>query len=59
MRYRRQILCFSHSSRICAGQILACTSPMWALSKRSMHSLDWPMPPPMVQGSSPFKSMRW
>ena len=38
-----------------SGHRLACTSPIWARSNRSMHRRDWPIPPPIVYGSSPFK----
>ena len=37
----------------------ACTSPMCALPSISIERRDWPMPPPMVCGSSPFKSILW
>ena len=32
---------------------------MWQVPSSSMHSRDWPMPPPMASGSSPFSSIRW
>ena len=34
-------------------------SPMCAFRRRYMHRRDWPIPPPMVCGSSPAMSRRW
>ena len=38
---------------------LDCTSPMWHVPIMSMQRRLWPMPPPMVRGSSPFSSILW
>ena len=32
---------------------------MWQQPIISMHSRLWPMPPPMVRGSSPARSILW
>ena len=32
---------------------------MWQVPISSMHSRDWPMPPPMDWGSWPFSSILW
>lgn len=46
--YNKIILCSSQILRISSGHKLAWTSPTWALSSKSIHSLDWPIPPPIV-----------
>ena len=51
------MLCFAHSSLIFSGQILAWISPIWALCKRTIQSLLWPIPPPIVNGNSPFNNL--
>ena len=51
--YSRVIPASAHRSVISCGQIETCTSPMCAFSSSSIHSLDCPMPPPMVSGSVP------
>ena len=48
-----------HTSNVSSSQMEDCTSPMWALPKSSIHSLDWPIPPPIVQGSLPSSSILW
>ena len=53
LSYSRWMPAASHFSLISSGHRLACTSPMCAFCSSSMHSLDCPMPPPMVSGSSP------
>ena len=55
--YKRMILCFSHSSLISSGQIEACTSPICARSRSNIQSLLCPIPPPIVRGSFPSKSI--
>ena len=48
-----------HWLRISSGQMLDCISPMCAFFSSSMHRRDWPIPPPMLSGSSPFSMRRW
>ena len=36
-------------------QTETCTSPICAFCKSNIQSLDWPIPPPIVSGSSLFK----
>ena len=36
-----------------------CTSPMWALRRKNMQMRDWPMPPPMVKGTSSWITAWW
>ena len=55
--YSRMMPASSHLRRVSSLQIEACTSPMWILPSRSIESLDWPMPPPIVSGSSPRSSI--
>ena len=45
-----------HALRISSGQTEACTSPTCTLPRSSMQSLDCPIPPPIVYGSSPARS---
>ncbi len=47
----------SQAEMVSSSQTEACTSPMCALPSRSMDRRDWPMPPPMVSGSSPLSSI--
>ena len=42
--------------RVSSSQMVACTSPMWALPMSSMHRRLWPMPPPMDRGSTLFST---
>ncbi len=48
-----------HSFIISSDQMDACTSPICALLRKYMHSLLWPIPPPMVYGSSLFNIILW
>ncbi len=53
-------MCFSQQTvRVFSSHKLACTSPMCAQPIISMHRRDWPMPPPIVRGSSPSSSILW
>ena len=53
-------MCFSRqTARVFSSHKLACTSPMCAQPIISMHRRDWPMPPPIVRGSSPSSSILW
>ena len=53
-------MCFSRqAARVFSSHKLACTSPMCAQPIISMHRRDWPMPPPIVRGSSPSSSILW
>ena len=46
-----------HALRVASSQRLHWTSPMWAQPIMSMQRRDWPMPPPMVRGSSLLRSI--
>ena len=48
-----------HSLRISSGQMLAWISPICALWSNIMQSLLWPIPPPILKGSSPLSSFLW
>ena len=49
----------SHLSCISSGHKLDCTSPICAFCSISIQSLDCPIPPPIVSGSSPDKICLW
>ena len=57
--YIRGILSSLHSRRISSGQMLDCISPICAFLSKSIHSLDCPIPPPMLNGSVPSSMRRW
>ena len=57
--YSRMIPASRQVSMVSSSQVDTWTSPMWALPSRSMDRRDWPMPPPMVRGSSPSRSILW
>ena len=57
--YISNMPCLRHSSTWLSGQMLACTSPMWAFCSRYMHKRLCPMPPPIEYGSSPAIRARW
>ena len=59
INYSSMTPAFSQISWVSLSQMEACTSPMWALPSSSMDSRDWPMPPPMVSGSSPASRALW
>src|SRR5699024_4278920 len=47
----------SQAASVSWSHRLTCTSPTWALPKRSIQSRLWPMPPPIVSGSLPSSSI--
>ena len=49
----------TQARRISAGQMLAWISPIWALRRRSIHSRDWPIPPPIDRGRASDISCLW
>jgi hypothetical protein len=54
-RYSKtKIFFFAHMSFKIFGQTVTLTSPKWALRSSSIWVRDWPMPPPMLRGSSPL-----
>ena len=51
--------CSSHSFLMLSGHMLACISPICAFFRYSIHRRDCPIPPPMLSGSEPFRSLLW
>ena len=51
--HRSLVPCVIASFLTASGHTEACTSPICALWRRNMQSLDCPMPPPIVWGNSP------
>lgn len=49
----------TQARRISAGQMLAWISPIWALRRRSIHSRDWPIPPPIDRGRASDINCLW
>ena len=59
LAYRSRTPAFSHASTVCLSHTLDCTSPIWQHPIISIARRDCPMPPPMVRGSSSFRSIWW
>ncbi len=57
--YSKGILFSSQIRSVSESQMLDWTSPICAHPIISMQRRDWPIPPPMVSGSSSLRSILW
>lgn len=57
--WRTKIFFFAHMSRRILGQTVTLHSPRCAFLRIAIYVRDWPMPPPIVSGISPFIIIWW